>query len=212
MRLHFAPFLIVAVLGFSDAFASVSADVLRRGADSDWPCIQRKVPELSVAAVWQGPPVDDALARWQEDAEVASLVRDLASRRVPLDEARRAIEEFASGLDSAKRDEALTLLFAGLFQVLDRERGEIIAGIERYARRQVAMAERIRQAQSTVSDLSAQDPQSANRLNEQLIIETRIYNERRQSLSFVCETPIIVEQRLFELARAIQAEMSKPLP
>jgi hypothetical protein len=31
--------------------------------DPDWPCIQRKVPELSIASLWQGPPADDALLR-----------------------------------------------------------------------------------------------------------------------------------------------------
>jgi hypothetical protein len=25
----------------------------------DWPCTQAKVPEISVAAVWAGPPLDD---------------------------------------------------------------------------------------------------------------------------------------------------------
>ena len=24
----------------------------------DWPCVQAKVPEVSVAAVWEGPPID----------------------------------------------------------------------------------------------------------------------------------------------------------
>jgi len=25
----------------------------------DWPCTQAKVPEISLAAVWAGPPLDD---------------------------------------------------------------------------------------------------------------------------------------------------------
>lgn len=198
------------------ASASVSADVLKqtRGAahDPDWPCIQRKVPELSVAAVWQGPPVDDALERWQEDAEVAELVGELSSRRVPVDDAKKEVESFAADLDAGEKAAKLTLLFAGLFQTLDRERRELIVGIERYARKQVAAAEDIRARQSALSDLTATDPQGAALMTEQLVTETRIFNERRESLSFVCETPIIVEQRLFELARAIQAEISKTAP
>jgi hypothetical protein len=33
----------------------------------------------------------------------------------------------------------------------------------------------------------------------------RILQDRQQALSYVCETPVVLEQRLFALARAIQA-------
>jgi hypothetical protein len=204
--------MIAAISCAGTAEASVSQDVLKetRGeADPDWPCIQRKVPELSPAAVWQGPPIDAALDTWDEDENVADLVRDIASRRTPIDEAKTAIAKFAEGLDPAEGAEKLTSVFAGLFQTLNRERGEIIDGIGRYARKQVALADRIRQEQSVISEQSAADPQAANALNEQLLAEIRIFNERRQSLAFVCETPVLLEQRLFELARAIQSQMPK---
>ncbi len=29
----------------------------------DWPCAQAKVPEISLAAVWNGPTLDEAVAR-----------------------------------------------------------------------------------------------------------------------------------------------------
>ncbi len=34
----------------------------------DWPCNQVKVPEISVAAVWAGPAIDDVGNAWEEDA------------------------------------------------------------------------------------------------------------------------------------------------
>ena len=55
--------------------------------------MQRKVPELSAAGVWSGPEVDPAAARWQEDEEVAELAAQLASRRVPVEEATSAVED-----------------------------------------------------------------------------------------------------------------------
>ena len=36
----------------------------------DWPCVQAKVPEISLAAVWAGPPLDDATDKWKNDAKV----------------------------------------------------------------------------------------------------------------------------------------------
>ena len=40
----------------------------------DWPCNQIKVPELSVAAVWAGPPVDDVPNVGEQDPAIRDLV------------------------------------------------------------------------------------------------------------------------------------------
>jgi hypothetical protein len=35
------------------------------------------------------------------------------------------------------------------------------------------------------------------------VLRTRIFQERAQSLTFVCEVPTLIEQRLYALARTI---------
>ena len=84
----------------------------------------------------------------------------------------------------------------------------MIAGIERYGRKQKEMAEQIRgdMARASGQASAASDPRAAE-LQNQLLWQTRIFNERRASLSFVCEVPTLIEQRLFVLARAIAAEL-----
>jgi hypothetical protein len=207
---------IAALFGtqISVALASVAADVVRRDQDPDWPCVQRKVPQLSAAAVWEGPPIEEAANRWRDDAEVVPLVEQIAARRMSLEDAEAAIAAFAAGLDSAAREARLTLVFAGLLETLDRERSDVIAGIERYGRRQKTLAEQIRVERAQLSELSAaaaaaEDAQRAAELQNRLLWETRIFNERRNSLTFVCEVPTLIEQRLFALARAIQAGMAQ---
>ena len=193
--------LVLASLAQGPAFAAAPE------VDPDWPCIQIKVPELSVAAVWAGPPVEAALENWRADTEVADLVAQLAQRRMPIEEATKEVAEFAAGLDEAERAERLTRLFAGLFQTLDHERGDVMLGIDRYGRKQKQLAEQVRQMAR-----ANQDAVSANvsvEANDRLIWATRIFNERRASLTFVCEIPTIIEQRLFALARAIQNELPK---
>ena len=69
----------------------------------DWPCAQAKVPDISLAAVWAGPPLGDAQAKWKDDARVSALVEKIAARRVPLDEAEKAITEFLSAPGIDKR-------------------------------------------------------------------------------------------------------------
>ena len=44
-------------------------------------------------------------------------------------------------------------------------------------------------------------------LGNQLIWETRIFEDRRRVVKFVCEVPTAIDQRLFALGRAIQQEM-----
>src|ERR1700740_1435922 len=85
----------------------------------DWPCAQAKVPEISLPAVWAGPPLDDIQNKWKDDAKVSALVTKTAARRMPLDEAEKEIKEFlASTNDKAM---AGRLLFAGLFDALHAE-------------------------------------------------------------------------------------------
>src|SRR3954447_24334491 len=77
----------------------------------DWPCSQAKVPEISVAAVWAGPALDDVAGKWKEDAKVSALVGKLAARRIPLEEAQKDIADFLSGSAEEKATRG-KLLFA----------------------------------------------------------------------------------------------------
>src|SRR5262245_50768271 len=87
----------------------------------DWPCNQIKVPEISVAAVWAGPSIDDVGNAWEEDATIRDLVARLAARRTPLDDAQKAIADVITGSE-AERQKKAKLIFAGLFKTLNDER------------------------------------------------------------------------------------------
>src|SRR5438477_482453 len=94
----------------------------------DWPCAQAKVPELSLAAVWAGPPLDEAALKWKDDARVAALVPQLAARRTPVDEATRLITELLNG-SAAEKAELGKLLFAGLFETMNAQRSSVMSGL-----------------------------------------------------------------------------------
>jgi hypothetical protein len=177
--------------------------------DPDWPCIQRKVPELSVAQVWTGPPIEEARQNWRSDHAAARLAGELSARRMPIEEAEAAIASFAADLDPAEKAEKLTLLFAGLFVTLNNERGDVMAGIDRYGRKQKEMAEEIRAKQARLSQLRSATPDSPQvpALTDVVLAQVRIFNDRRTSLTYVCEVPTLIEQRLFALGRAIQNEL-----
>jgi len=169
--------------------------------EGDWPCIQPRVVTLGAAQMWSGPPLDQAFARWRDDAEVAALVRSLVPRRVTMDEAAAAIDRFATAAGPQKT-EKLTLLFAGLFEIINADRQRLVGGIERYARRQRALSEDIGEMARTLSDANIPASQK-EAIEQRLGWDRRIYDERNQSLTYVCETPVILEQRAFGLAREI---------
>jgi len=175
----------------------------------DWPCVQAKVPEISLAAVWAGPPLDDATAKWQSDAKVSTLVARLAARKTPLEEAKQAITEFLAG-SAAQKTEAGKLLFAGLFETLNAQRNSVLNGLERVTRKQREAAEKVRSDTLALQALQGASPPDQSRIDElsnQLIWETRIFEDRRRVIGFVCEVPTAIDQRLFALGRVIQQEM-----
>jgi hypothetical protein len=175
----------------------------------DWPCVQIKVPQLSVAAVWAGPPIDDSVSAWEQDPAVRELVARLAARRTPLDEAQKAISDFMTG-SADEREQKAKLLFEGLFNTLDRERSNVMNGIERFSRQQKEFVARIR-AETTelrnLADAADHDAVKADELANRVEWNTRIFEERKKTIGYVCEVPVFIEQRLFALARTIQESL-----
>ncbi len=175
----------------------------------DWPCAQPKVPEISLAAVWAGPPLDDVAEKWKDDATVSALVPRLAARRTPLEEAEKTIMEFVAGAPAEKSEKG-KLLFAGLFDTLNAQRASVMGGLERVTRKQRQAADRIRsdtEALQALQDASPRDQAKIDELGNQLVWETRIFEDRRGVIKFVCEVPTAIDQRLFALGRAIQQDM-----
>ncbi len=188
-----------------------SATVAAAAVD-DWPCVQRKVAEISVAAIWMGPPLDAAAPRWRTDPDISRLVERLAARRTSETEARQAIAELASSSGAAKLRK-LQALVAGLIETVNAERGEVIAGLERFGAAQKQMAARLREENARLAGLRADakaDPARLNELSGQLAWSLRIFEERQKSLRFVCEVPVLIEQRLFALSRVIQKALAEP--
>ena len=115
----------------------------------------------------------------------------------------------------AEKEKRLTRVFAGVFEVINGERNKVVAGIGRYAQGQRRMAERIREEADQISATkdapSAQDardiPKDASELETKFTWDRRIFQERSQSLTYVCEVPTLLEQRLGEIARRIQARL-----
>jgi hypothetical protein len=177
--------------------------------DPDWPCQQIKVPQLSLAAVWSGPPLDAQQDDWREKPQVADLVHDIARRRVPIEQAQERIRAFAEQAADQKQPRLLALL-AGLFSVLNDERSAVMEGLDRFGAHQKELAATLRSDNEKLREMQA-DPGSGagdvNQMTQQVTWEAQIFQDRRQSISYACDVPGKIEQRLFALARTIQQSL-----
>ena len=174
----------------------------------DWPCVQAKVPEISLAAVWAGPPLDDVSGKWKEDATIGSLVSKLAARRTTLDESQKAVTDYLK--NATDKTASGKLLFSGLFDTLNGQRSQVMSGLERITRKQREAADKIRAdtiALQALQGEASRDQAKVDELGNQLVWQTRIFEDRQRVIKFVCEVPTAIDQRLFALGRMIQQEI-----
>ena len=198
--------LLLTFYGFTALPSALRADPRY----PDWPCAQPKVAELSAAAMWNGPSIADVGNSWQDDAKVKDLVEQIAARRTPLDVAQKAITEFIVGTPAEKQQKAKEV-FAGLFDTLSSERRDVMDGLERTSRKELDLAAKIK---TDVGDLRAlqdkadSDQTEVKNLGSEIEWSTRIFEDRRKTIRYVCEVPATIEQRMFALARTIQQTLN----
>jgi hypothetical protein len=183
-----------------------AASAPQRAEDPDWPCQQRLVPHLSVAAYWSGPPLE-GLGDWRVDQRVADLVRRLAPRRVSTQEGLSQIAAVAQSL-SGDRPRRLALAFQGLLEETDRERTALIEQLKQIGRRQRELAglvDRLRAELDAISPDAAGDA-AAKRvdLQQRHNFTARNFEEIQRTIHYACETPVELDARLGAWARALQ--------
>lgn len=198
--------LTFALAGAIAAVAPLPPAAAATGDDPDWPCVQRLVPEVAAGMIWPGPPVD-AVNGAVDDPEISRLAEELAARRVPLAEAEEQVAAFAAPLEGEARSAELTRLFARTLAIINRDRASIIGGIRRFARGQQALADRIAGQNDRLQEIAPQQILERDALIAERDWDIRIYDDRQSTLTYLCEQPVLLEQRAFALARAIASHL-----
>lgn len=217
MKFRALPALAVAIaIAAHAACAEAAPGEAPASAYPDWPCVQHKVPTLTSAQIWDGPPVED-IKEWWNDPGAAKLVPILVSRRVAVADAEKAIESYAKELPEAERDKRLTVLFAGVLARTNETRASILSGIERFQRRQRARSEELERQGIEIANLHKEQQAGGGEAAEKKLAEAqerydwdaRVFQERQQSIPLACEIPVLIESRIFEIARAIRSHMKE---
>lgn len=174
-------------------------------SDPTWPCVQRKVETLSLGLMWPYP-VNSELANDNDAlrADVTELAGYLSLRRVELETLQTRVDEFAATNEGDP--EALGLVFESVFNTLSKRRARIISGIEDFSLSQIALAEKIDINRAEMDAILVTDEPDFDRvdmLEERLDWDQIIYTDRQRNITYLCETPTLLERRLFSIGQML---------
>lgn len=183
-----------------------STIVLAQEADPDWPCVQRLLPEVAGGMIWPGPPLENGGAP-KADKTLEALAGELAARRVPIEEAERQVVTFADDLVETEKAERLTHLFEATLKIINSDRASIINGIKRFSQGQRTLADKINAKNQEIETIDRSDFLKRDTAMAERDWDIRIFEDRRRSLAYLCEQPVLLEQRAFTLARSIASHI-----
>ena len=204
----------LAVLVLATGAATFStASIARDKSNPNWPCVQRKIDNLAVGQFWDGPSIE-GIKGWWSDKPTMTLINTLAARRTTNEDAEKAIKEFAAAQSGEKHDQALTLVFAGLFDKMSGTRRGILSGIERYYKAQETRSLSIEKMGSDLVKLehAAENDEAAKakhlKAKENYEWAARIFQERQSNMPLACEVPVLIDQHLFQMSRLVRQSMN----
>jgi len=174
--------------------------------DPTWPCVQRKVEDLSLGIMWPHPVPKAA----QTSSGGQDLADALALRRVSLEDGEEMIQTFVDQHPDISTSD-LGAIFQRVFERISSDRRVLIKGIERYSLQQIALSEAVdetRKKMSQMMDVVEPDFDEIDRLEEKLDWDERIFRDRTQSLTYVCETPVLLEKRAYAIAQFLLQHVS----
>jgi len=176
-----------------------------QAAPEGWPCIQGYVPTVSAGRFWTGELPGDGAGEGEQD--IALLAEELMCRKLTLAESLDKTAKFFAAPENATRAKAESLV-AALTGAVNRERGKVLDGIRRFGKRQQMMAGRIEsQAKKLeqMEDAGDADEAQLEDLQTRQKWDIRVFEERERMMNHLCEQPVVLEQRFFEIGRSVAA-------
>ena len=174
-----------------------------RAAPEGWPCVQSYVPHVSAGRFWSGELPGDE--RWKDHRRITLLAEELISRAISLEESLDKTRKFFAVPENATRETAEWLVGA-LTEAVNRERGKVLDGIGRFGKRQQAAVKRIEDQAKKLEGMENAgdaDPAALEDLQTRQKWDIRIFEERERMVSHLCEQPVVLEQRFFEVGRTV---------
>ena len=178
-----------------------------------WPCDQVYNPKLNIAAIWQGPKIEEKLKNWWKHDDVIEYVNMLANPVLSEKDGIELIEEFAKKysyfglIKKGEQKEKLVFLFAGLYQKAKDRRNTQYRGIVKFVEKQELIRKEIGISSKLIRSYRKKKIDQKNpkfvEANSRLEWNTRVFDQRTRLTEYVCEEPVLNTQRLGYQARKI---------
>lgn len=176
-------------------------------ANQDWPCIQVFVPEVALGVQWPNILEDSELGLWKEDPAIGNLAKKLGDIDAFTDVERELIAEFAEGVPETERTAQLNKLAEATVAMTNQRRSLFMKGIKKYTRQQIAISEQLEEKLNLVADLEKKTDDASvsqlKELEENLHWHQRVYDQREQSITALCDRPVEIEQHLSSVMREL---------
>lgn len=174
---------------------------------ADWPCIQQLVPEVNAAVIWPVPITDDIKGKWSEDEAISELSREFGELDLVTDETREQIVSFAEAIPENERTVKLNMLADGILAVTNERRSLFINGIKRYTRQQQAIALQVEEQLNKLDAMQNETGEAADKqrteLKETAQWHQRVFDQREQTITALCDRPVELEMTLGEVLREL---------
>ena len=200
--------VLIAILSLLSMIAHANSE----DTPDNWPCVQRYIPELSAAVIWPNELDEASTDEYSDDVDFQTNVNQLANRRKDLDAVNDKTTKYITE-QGGDQTQLTNTLFAGVFAKIQRERKRIIQGIFRSTDRQRKLGGRIeekrRKIKSMVNADGEADVEQLEDLEARQKWDIRAFREREKQLNYLCEQPVLLEQRLFSVAKNLQILLSE---
>jgi len=193
------------------AIFALPASAAEEFDEKDWPCAQRLVPELVLATFWQGPSLEGH-DKWWKDEAMTAAVDELTDPTLTEAESAEIVNGFVETYNGDANG-ALVSVFSGVFEKLGYERRKQLKGIQKYVRQQRGITKEIarisKEMRKRRKEGQTAEMEEMKLLHKTLEWNTRIYDERDRLTIYLCEEPVLLEQRLGFHSRAIMRHLKK---
>lgn len=182
----------------------------------NWPCDNVYNPTIPLAAVWQGPSIEERLDTWWEsqylEKAMTTYVALFEDDTLTQEEASQLVASFAAQIPRGEREEALLDLFAAVYSSLLSRYKEQLSSILRFVDRQGKVSERTSQKAAELRELRRNGVASSDEKYQTVEAEmewnVRVFDERNRLTPYICDEPVFIKQQLGFRARAILSHLS----
>ena len=164
--------------------------------NTDWPCIQVYIKELSWGSIWTGPPLDKNSSKWVDDENLSVMAKKLMNRKTKENE---GIDELKNYIKKNKSPKKLNKLFHALFDTTNEIWKKRNAKLLNFGKRQRLTSEKISIKLNKIKELSKNldlNKDEIEKLENEKIWDIRRFEDRRNLSDSLCEQPRFYEKRL----------------